>query len=79
MEIAKTKGPKEFLNWNDIKKMKYSGNVARESMRLSSPSQGAFREAIADFTYAGFTIPKGWKICYEQMSICFHWVMVNVG
>ncbi|XP_027092531.1 dammarenediol 12-hydroxylase [Coffea arabica] len=64
-EIADLKEPNNILCWDDLKKMKYSWQVACEVLRLKPPVHGAFKEAITDFNYAGYTIPKGWKI---------HWI-----
>ncbi|KAK2992611.1 hypothetical protein RJ640_015967 [Escallonia rubra] len=54
MAIAKSKEQNEVLTWEDVRSMKYSWNVAREVLRLMPLTSGAYREAITDFTYAGF-------------------------
>nr|AHF45909.1 CYP716Y1 [Bupleurum falcatum] len=64
MEVAKTKGKDELLNLDDLQKMNYTWNVACEVLRIATPTFGAFREVIADCTYEGYTIPKGWKLYY---------------
>ncbi|KAL3518913.1 hypothetical protein ACH5RR_021502 [Cinchona calisaya] len=68
-EIASSKegrgGGVFILEWEDIKKMKYSWNVICEVIRLTPSAIGAFREALTDLKYEGYDIPKGWKLYWS--------------
>ncbi|XP_061988577.1 beta-amyrin 28-monooxygenase-like [Rosa rugosa] len=68
MEIADSKAEGELLNWEDIQKMKYTWNVVCEVLRLEPPNPGTFREAMTDFVYEGFLIPKGMKLYWSVFS-----------
>ncbi|KAL6137212.1 hypothetical protein ACLB2K_062504 [Fragaria x ananassa] len=72
-EIMRRKTPgDQNLTLDDTKKMKYTWQVARESMRLFPPIFGSFRKAIADIEYEGFTIPKGWKVLWTTYGTHFN-------
>ncbi|KAL4569935.1 hypothetical protein LXL04_025583 [Taraxacum kok-saghyz] len=64
IEIARTKKPGESLTLEDVKKMEYTWQVARETMRLFPPIFGSFRKATTDIEFEGFTIPRGWKVLW---------------
>ncbi|XP_043702255.1 taxadiene 5-alpha hydroxylase [Telopea speciosissima] len=64
VKIMESKRPGETLTLEDTKKMNYTWQVARESLRMFPPIFGSFRKAIVDIQYEGFTIPKGWKVLW---------------
>ncbi|KAK9932940.1 hypothetical protein M0R45_020159 [Rubus argutus] len=68
MEIADSKAHGELLCLEDIQKMKYLWSVACEVLRLEPPNPGTFREAISDFVYEGYLIPKGMKLYWSVFS-----------
>uniref|UniRef100_A0A803M6R0 Cytochrome P450 n=1 Tax=Chenopodium quinoa TaxID=63459 RepID=A0A803M6R0_CHEQI len=68
LDIAQSKEKGELLTIEDTLKMKYTWNVVCESMRLKPPVIGGFREATTNISYAGFTVPKGWKVHWNVYS-----------
>ncbi|KAG8364772.1 hypothetical protein BUALT_Bualt18G0033500 [Buddleja alternifolia] len=65
-EIMSSKRREETLTFEDMKKLTYTWQVTRESMRIFPPIFGSFRKAIKDIEYDGYTIPKGWKVLWTS-------------
>uniref|UniRef100_A0A0D9WZI8 Cytochrome P450 n=1 Tax=Leersia perrieri TaxID=77586 RepID=A0A0D9WZI8_9ORYZ len=65
-EIARSKGPEDPLNWDDVSRMKYTWKVAMETLRTIPPVFGGFRTASKDIEYHGYHIPKGWLVFTAQ-------------
>ncbi|OVA14584.1 Cytochrome P450 [Macleaya cordata] len=62
LAIRKGKEPKDMINWNDYKSMKFTRAVIFETMRLATIVNGVLRKTTREMKLNGFVIPKGWKI-----------------
>ncbi|KAL3654871.1 hypothetical protein CASFOL_000657 [Castilleja foliolosa] len=68
-EIALSKQPGEFLEWEDIKKMRYSWSVVCETMRLLPPVLSSLREALMDINYGGWKIICSTHVTHMDSSL----------
>ncbi|KAH9299031.1 hypothetical protein KI387_030713, partial [Taxus chinensis] len=66
--ILVNKKDDEEISWKDLKAMKYTWQVIQETLRMFPPVFGAFRKALADIHYDGYTIPKGWRILWTPYT-----------
>lgn len=51
----------------DLKQLPHLDRILREVERLHPPAPGGFRAVVADFEYAGYTIPSGWNVMYSSV------------
>ncbi|KAF6143840.1 hypothetical protein GIB67_009821 [Kingdonia uniflora] len=56
------------IQWSEIQSMKYTWSVAQEVMRLTPPAGGTTRRTTKDISFAGFDIPKGWRLLWLALN-----------
>ncbi|CAM0943190.1 unnamed protein product [Alopecurus aequalis] len=61
-EIARNKADGEALTCDDLSRMKFTWQVAQETLRVVPPVFGGFRTALEDIEFEGYCIPKGWQV-----------------
>ena len=60
---------REWLEYDDLKELKYTQWCIKEAMRLYPPVFHVFREASEDLELAGYVIPKGMQIGVSIFNI----------
>jgi retinoid hydroxylase len=55
----------DSINYDNLKKATYIGEVLQEVLRLNPPVGGAFRKVIQECEYGGYRLPKGWNISFS--------------
>ena len=58
-EINEVLGSKEYVDFEDLGKLKYLGQVLQESLRMHPPVGGPVRELQKELTVGGYRLPKG--------------------
>ncbi|XP_056165116.1 beta-amyrin 28-monooxygenase-like [Syzygium oleosum] len=66
--VVRKRSAGEGLTREDVQKMRDTWSVVLEIMRLVPPALGGFRVALEDFTFGGYTIPKGWKLMWSTLT-----------
>ncbi|XP_071949266.1 cytochrome P450 26B1-like [Antedon mediterranea] len=67
------------LEFEEIQKLKYLNCVIKESLRMSPPVGGGFREVKKTFILEGKQIPKGWTILWSIRETMSHSTIYTKG
>ncbi|KAK4845683.1 hypothetical protein QYF36_007777 [Acer negundo] len=60
--IRSMKQKKEYLNWEDYKRMEFTQNVINEALRFGNVVKFVHRKALKDVKFRDYLIPSGWKV-----------------
>ena len=71
-EVRRVLDGREWLEYDDLKKLQYTQWCIKEAMRLYPPVDKIVREANQDLEVCGYTIPKGVQILIAIFSLHRH-------